>query len=294
MANNPKLSVVVAFFNMRREAKRTLYSLCCQYQQGIGIDDYEVLVIDSGSSEPLDQQWVESLQDNFRYYYVDSEFPSPCKAMNFGIGKSRGYLVACAIDGARMLSPKILSSMLRIEQVFPNPFIYTLAMHLGDKLQNIAVEEGYNQTVEDALLDTVNWQEDGYQLFTISNLAGSSKYGYTGTLAESNFFSVRKDVLVAMGGFDERFKTPGGGFVNLDVFAQLLGNPDIDPVMLLGEATFHQFHGGVATNVPMSQHPGLSFMDEYVTIRGKNFMLVERPPNFFGTLPVPSLRFLSS
>ena len=45
----PKLSVVIAFFNMRREAARTLYSLTTDYQRDIGIDDYEVIVLDSGS-----------------------------------------------------------------------------------------------------------------------------------------------------------------------------------------------------------------------------------------------------
>ena len=61
----PKLSVVVIFYNMRREAARTLYSLTPRYQQGISEDDYEVLVIDSGSQEPLDENHVTSLQAEF-------------------------------------------------------------------------------------------------------------------------------------------------------------------------------------------------------------------------------------
>ncbi|MDD2723658.1 MAG: glycosyltransferase [Methylovulum sp.] len=292
MIKKPKLSVVVAFFNMRREAKRTLYSLCCNYQQNIHLDDYEVLVIDSGSTEPLDSDWVESLQSNFRYYFVSCEHPSPCKAMNFGISQSQAELVACAIDGARILSPNILSLMLRAQQLFPTPLIYTLAMHLGEKLQNLAVEEGYDQDVEDNLLNTIDWQRDGYQLFTISALAGSSERGYTGYLTESNFFAVNNKMLAAIGGFDERFISPGGGFVNLDVFAQLLGAPGVDPVLLLGEATFHQFHGGVATNVPMARHPGELFLDEYASIRGKQFAYVEREPYVFGKFSEVTRRLL--
>ena len=38
------LSVVVVFYNMRREADRTLHSLSRAYQQGIDDLDYEVIV----------------------------------------------------------------------------------------------------------------------------------------------------------------------------------------------------------------------------------------------------------
>ena len=63
----PKLSVVIVFFNMRREATRTLHSLTTAYQRDIAIDDYEVIALDSSSTEALDGDWVESLQKNFKY-----------------------------------------------------------------------------------------------------------------------------------------------------------------------------------------------------------------------------------
>src|SRR4029453_5975812 len=43
------LSVVVVFYNMRREAARTLHSLSRSYQRDVQDLDYEVLVIDNGS-----------------------------------------------------------------------------------------------------------------------------------------------------------------------------------------------------------------------------------------------------
>jgi hypothetical protein len=56
--------------------------------------------------------------------------------------------------------------------------IQTIAMHLGDELQNISVEKGYNQTSEDELLRGTDWQKNGYKLFDISCLACSSKNGF--------------------------------------------------------------------------------------------------------------------
>jgi hypothetical protein len=55
------LSVIVIFYNMRREAARTLLSLSTQYQQNLTADDYEVIAIDNGSTEPLDPKLLKVL-----------------------------------------------------------------------------------------------------------------------------------------------------------------------------------------------------------------------------------------
>ena len=63
---NPKLSVVVVFFNMRREAQRTLYSLSSDYQRHVEPSDYQVIVIDNSSSYPLSKEIVESFFGEIR------------------------------------------------------------------------------------------------------------------------------------------------------------------------------------------------------------------------------------
>ena len=50
-----KLSVILIAYNMQREIPRTLQSLAPSYQQGMEEVDYEVLVLDNNSSEPLDE-----------------------------------------------------------------------------------------------------------------------------------------------------------------------------------------------------------------------------------------------
>src|SRR5216683_2592387 len=46
----PDLSVIVVVHNMAREAPRTLYSLSTTYQRHIAAEDYEVIVVDNGST----------------------------------------------------------------------------------------------------------------------------------------------------------------------------------------------------------------------------------------------------
>ena len=50
------------------------------------------------------------------------------------------------------------------------------------------------------------------------------------------------------------------GLVNLDFFRQVVESSLCTSGILLGEGTFHQFHGGVATNVSLDEHPWILFM----------------------------------
>ena len=276
------LSVVVIFYNMRREAPRTLYSLSQEYQKNTNGIKYEVIAVDNGSTEPLDQAMVKSLGGNFRYIYFDTRTPSPCEALNYGVQVARGRWVTLCIDGARILSPGILQYSMLASRLYKTPFIYTLGMHIGRKAQNYLVEENYSQLDEDTLIDSVNWQQDGYSLFEISSVALSSGNGYFSKLTESNCITMPRLVYKKMGGFDERFKSAGGGLTNQDFFNRLHESTHLNPVMLLGEATFHQFHGGTATNVPLKEHPWQVMAEEYALIRGKPYSPLRKRPVYFG------------
>jgi hypothetical protein len=69
---------------------------------------------------------------------------------------------------------------------------------------------------------------------------------------------------------------------NLEVFNRLNEAEWLQPVMLLGEATFHQFHGGVATNVSIEQHPWESMEREYAQIVGERYRPRFRPLLYLG------------
>jgi glycosyltransferase involved in cell wall biosynthesis len=282
--NEYDLSVIVIFFNMRREAQRTLYSLSSAYQKNIDDISYEVIAIDNGSTEPLDENFVKSFGTNFRYIYFDASVPSPCRALNYGVQIARGELITICIDGARILSPGILHHSMLASGVYKNPFIYTLGMHLGFKPQPDLVEENYSQTDEDKLISSVDWKQDGYSLFEISSVALSSGKGYFSRLTESNCVTMHRSTYQKIGGFDERFTSAGGGLTNLDFFNRINENDDINSVMLLGEATFHQFHNGTATNVPRKDHPWEKMAEEYLIIRGTSFGSHYRKPVYFGSI----------
>jgi hypothetical protein len=280
----PRLSVIAVFHDMRREARRTLRTLAPSYQRGILPADYEILAVDNGSLDPLQPSDVDAGDATVSCRYEPAGVPSPCAAINRAAAAARGEYVMVCIDGARMLSPGILRLALDVLQARARPFAYTLGMHLGPRPQNESMLEGYDQSVEDELLGRVGWEEDGYRLFRVSSLAYSSGGGFFGTLSESNCFAMRRDDFLDLGGMDERFSSPGGGLVNLDFFNRAHALPGVSPVMLLGEATFHQFHGGVATNVPRGEHPWPRMAEEYRRIRGRDFVAEAFRPDYAGWL----------
>jgi len=278
---SPKISIIVNFYNMQREAKRTLFSLSTEYQCNVTSDMYEVIAIDNGSTKPLDPLEVAKFGKNFRYIHFDAQTPSPCEALNHGVSIAKYDNVMLCIDGARILSPSILEYALQMFSLHKHPFVYTTGMHIGYKPQNFLLEEGYNQSIEDQLIDEVDWKKNGYELFKISSLALSAKQGMFSCLAESNCFAIRKDDYIRIGGFDERFVSRGGGIANLDIFARIISDDKFKRIMLLGESTFHQFHGGVATNVLMDDHPLNEMMEEYKQIKGEEFKFIFRMPDIY-------------
>jgi glycosyltransferase involved in cell wall biosynthesis len=281
------LTVIAVFFNMRREAARTLYTLSPEYQRGVGAGDYEVVAIDNGSTDPLPESEVVRFGSNFRLVSNPPGNPSPAAAINRAAAEASTEWVMCLIDGARMLSPGILAGTLRAFREQSEPFVYTIGMHLGPAPQNELVAQGHGEAEEDRLLDTVDWRRNGYLLFTISTPAPSVvERGFFSEVTESNCFGMRRGTFLGAGGFDERFRSPGGGLVNLDRFRRFFDDPKLTPVCLLGEATFHQLHGGVATNVPLGDHPWESFAAEYEAIHGTPYAPPSpRRPVYLGTIP---------
>jgi hypothetical protein len=290
----PSLSVVVNFYNNRREAPNTLYSLTRGYQQG-GLDiEYEVIVLDHGSTQPLSQEEVRAFGPEFQYRFVETRSVSPVAAINAACRDAAADLLVVMIDGAHIITPGVIRLVLESFRRHGSPFVATVPLHLGPQRQDLSMRNGYDQREEDRLLARTGWKENGYRLFAASGAFHDDSGGWYGQLFESACFAMRKVDFLSLGGFDERFQSRGGGLVNLDMFQRALVRKDLRYVVLLGEGTFHQFHGGVATNAPADEHPWKTFHEEYVRIRGHPFVRLTRAPRFLGEFPPEAAAFESA
>jgi len=85
-------------------------------------------------------------------------------------------------------------------------------------------------------------------------------------------------------GYDERFDSPGGGLVNLDMFVRVCELPNSELVTILGEGIFHQIHGGTATNVSEQKNRMLwkEWEEQYFKIRKRRYVFPTKHPEYIG------------
>jgi hypothetical protein len=281
----PKLSVVVVVYDMPHQIVRTIRTLSPVMQRGIAAADYELVVVDNGSPQPIDREACEAFGATIRWLAVADPTPSPAPAANLGLAEARAPLVGMFIDGARMASPGMLAHALIAARMGDRPVISTMSYHLGRRPQYESAGQGYDEAAEDALLATVDWESDGYRLFDVS-VPGHRAFDWFTQPFETNGMFMPSSLWQELGGFDERFTSAGGGLVNPDVCRRAAALPAIQPVTLLGEATFHQVHGGVSTNRDLAEVALEEWHAEYRSLRGQRFMGPRAPTLSVGT-PAP-------
>jgi cephalosporin hydroxylase/glycosyltransferase involved in cell wall biosynthesis len=288
VAPSVALSVVVVFYNMRREAARTLQSLARSYQREVEDLDYEVLVVDNGSTpdQRLGRDFVSAFGPEFRLLEPDGDpQPSPTVALNAGIAAARGDALALMIDGAHVLTPGVLNFGMKALRIYEPAVVATQQWYVGPGQQGDAQQVGYDQQVEDRLFDAIDWPVDGYRLFEIGHFIGERDW-FDG-IVESNCLFVPRKLLEQVGGYDKSFSMPGGGYANLDLFERLAQSPGVRASTIVGEGTFHQFHGGTTTNVAdeaVRRERVVSYREHFEALRGRPLVGGDRPMHYVGTL----------
>jgi hypothetical protein len=281
---------------MPEQAKRTLLSLSAAYQQGVSQTAYEVIVVENSSDRVLGKQDVECHGDNFRYFYREETSRSPVNALNLGVSRARAPHVSIMIDGARMVTPGLVDTMIRAQAIAPVPVISVPGYHLGRTLQQEAVDEGYDERADAELLASIAWPADGYRLFDVSCLSGSCANGFFLPYSESNCLGMPTWFYESIGGCDPKFDLPGGGNVNLDLYRRACDDPRATLIVLPGEGSFHQYHGGVTTNSSKKSAERQLFMrklnEQYRSLRGREFKPPRKQAIFFGAVPPEVQRFV--
>lgn len=292
--DTPLLSVIVVAYDMAEQLHRTLHSLSLDYQTGVRPGDYEVVVVENASGRDLGETRATSHRGDFRYFLREETEPTPIHAVNYGASQARATNVAIMIDGARMLTPGAIGWMLAALDLHEKPVVCVPGYHLGAELQQAAAEKGYDEGAEAKLLASIDWPEDGYRLFDISCAAGTSAGGILKPIGESNCIALRKSMFEDLGGFDPGFKQRGGGLVNLDFYKRALETPGTQLVILPGEGSFHQFHGGETTGKAHADRQRLihDMAMEYIALRGSRFSPPEQRAVYLGPVPDSALRFL--
>lgn len=284
-----KLSVILVSYDMAREIPRTLQGLSRTYQHGAQDLEYEVILVDNGSPVPLDPATWAAIDVPVRLIQLTNASPSPAKAINIALDEAAGEIVCLMIDGAHILTPGVFRMALACFSAFEDPVVATRYFWLGPESQNESIANGYNKAVEDQLLQSINWPEDGYRLFEIGTPLRTSdeNINWLNRMFESNCLFMRRSLFLEQGGADERFDYPGGGFINLDIFSRAVDAPGVTASQLIGEGCFHQLHGGTTTNVSTEERNKSleKYRKQFEEIRGHGDVITKKTFFYMGHLP---------
>src|SRR4030095_493762 len=109
---------------MAAQIKNTLRSLLPPYQRGVETSDYEIILIDNGSAKSLDDE-TRTISPNLQYIYIspNKSSPNPASAMNHAVARAGGRLLCLMIDGARLVTPGVLSWAMRLLELAPGAMV---------------------------------------------------------------------------------------------------------------------------------------------------------------------------
>jgi cephalosporin hydroxylase len=195
------------------------------------------------------------------------------------------------IDGAHVLTPSVLRFGLLGLDTYHPAIVATQPWYVGPGQQGEAMSDGYDQAYEDRLFRRIGWPDQGYRLFEIGHFVGGRDW--LDGMWESNCLFVRREQLEQVGGFDESFSMPGGGFANLELYERLGSSPDVTVVSIVGEGSFHQLHGGVTTNQAEAdfRHSRIhGYREHFAELRGRRFRGHGKPIHYVGRFRSPEAR----
>lgn len=285
---NPSLSVIVIVYNMPRQAMNTLRSLALSYQKNVAADDYEVIVVENQSANLLDPSAVAALGSQFRYFLRDEKGVSPSPAVNFAFSQCRGKQIGLIIDGARLVTPRVIEYALLAAKISENALVMVPGYHLGERDQKFHLQTGHTEQLEIDKLAQLEWIENGYRLFKWACWSSSNQRGYLQPMQECNALFCSAENFRKIGGADERFDQPGGGSINLYMYRRLGMLQDVQLFILPGEGSFHQFHGGITTQELPDDDERRAVLKSFDTrleeIWGGPFKALTREPMLLGAV----------
>jgi len=289
----PKLSFLVVIWRMSRQAENTLISLSVPFQRNVSAEDYEVVVVENPSDDLLGEDRARACGPNVRYFLRGEVSQTPVHALNFAFDQSRAPLVCLMIDGARMVTPRLVEHALCASRLAEHPLIAVPSYHLGSVDQHKNVSAGYDESVERKLLEDVDWRNNGYDLFRIACFSEANPKGFLSPMLESSCLFCTRESFEKIGRADERFDLPGGGSVSIHLYKSLAALPESKFIVLAGEGSFHQYHGGVTTAEVEAREAVLeSHRVQLRAIHGGSFEGVHREPFVVGVIPAQAQEFL--
>ncbi|MFJ6200073.1 glycosyltransferase [Micromonospora sp. NPDC092111] len=230
-----KASLVIPTYNSRHLLEACLISL--NHQSIAAGDSFEVLLVDDGSTDGTGEM-VQKLEIDYDLRYLfKPRTPESCRSAtrNLGIGKAEGEVVVM-VDGDQVLAPDFVAEHLRAHRDRTDLVVIGDRVYLEPGVVDLdALRRGFSLDAVPPVADR-DERETILEKFShnLHNLATRWHFLYGCNV------SVRREHLLAVGGFDEAFKRWSFEDVELGYRLHLRGLVFVHhPYAIL----YHQHHG---------------------------------------------------
>ncbi|MBN2298378.1 MAG: glycosyltransferase, partial [Deltaproteobacteria bacterium] len=185
-SSNPLISIIIPTYNRAGLLCRSLESLI---SQSIAKDDYEVIVIDDGSTDET-KDVCEQLADELPLFYLRQQNAGISAAKNLGIFAARASILFF-FDDDDIADGRLLEEHLKTHETYPQ--------------ENIAVL-GYTTWAPELRINRVMQfvTEIGHFLFSYSHLKDGQECDFTYFWGGRS--SCKRSLLVKHGVFDQQFR----------------------------------------------------------------------------------------
>ena len=183
MTTDPRLSIIVVAHRMARQVENTLFTLSTQYQRQVAENDYEIILVENASDDLLGEARATAAAANVRYFMRDESGTSPAPALNFGVAQARASTLGLIIDGARLVTPRVVSYALAVTKLDRHALVVVPGYHLGSAEQQNNAQ--HDEASEQELLRGVDWRQNGYLLFEVSCISSANRHGIFHPFMES-------------------------------------------------------------------------------------------------------------
>jgi GT2 family glycosyltransferase len=179
----PRLSIVIPTYNRLPRLKHVLVAL---EQQTYSLDDAEVIVVSDGSTDGT-HEYLSALHSPLNLRFVAQANSGPAAARNTGINTAQGKYILF-IDDDVVPAPQMVGEHMKL--------------HTDDK--NLVVLGPMLNPPDFKFSPWVSWEQamlvKQYQAMLDGQWKATARQFYTGNT------SLRRQILIDAGGFDERFR----------------------------------------------------------------------------------------
>ncbi len=153
------LSIIVVVNPMTELALNTIYSLSIHHQQDVTEQDYEIIVLEITSGQPLDENRLYKMGRNIRYYLRDETTESVALAIKEGIKLTHSKFVSVVADGGMLVTPGVVRAALDAIRLNRNAVVAVPAYGISVDTGNKPKRRVNHQVKLTHLLNSIRWKE---------------------------------------------------------------------------------------------------------------------------------------